>query len=236
MSQINFQIESLSQTNPIKTGKEAAVYYYFDEKSNKELAVKFYTDNRNYSYNLYNPYLENIRINKKYRRMVSLRTYRSKQFLTGFRTKREFMVMQRNYKTNPDLAQIPQVYRHGENWILMDFIGENQKPASRLDQVNLTESENQEAFLQILNRVWDFYQNGLIHSDLSAFNILWWQNKAWIIDFPQTVDVIKNPNWKKFLKRDLENLKKYFVKNLKVEKFEKYKVLWQICNIETLEN
>jgi len=52
----------------------------------------------------------------------------------------------------------------------------------------------------------------IVHGDLSAYNILWWQGEAIIIDFPQSVDLYKNPNAPRLLARDLQNLVRYFSK------------------------
>jgi len=49
-----------------------------------------------------------------------------------------------------------------------------------------------------------------VHCDLSAYNVLWWDDKPWIIDFPQAVDIRHNPNWREFYERDLRNIRKYF--------------------------
>ena len=30
---------------------------------------------------------------------------------------------------------------------------------------------------------------GLVHADLSPYNVLWWRDRAWVIDLPQAVDL-----------------------------------------------
>ena len=51
-----------------------------------------------------------------------------------------------------------------------------------------------------------------IHGDLSPFNILWWQGRPWIIDFPQAVDARMNANSYALLCRDVENVCRFFAK------------------------
>ena len=52
-----------------------------------------------------------------------------------------------------------------------------------------------------------------VHGDLSAYNILWWNNKPWIIDVPQGEVVNKWSDMNKvelMLRRDIKNILKYF--------------------------
>ena len=46
----------------------------------------------------------------------------------------------------------------------------------------------------------------LVHGDLSPYNILYWNDQVWIIDFPQTVDIYRNPNAVDLSYRDLVNI------------------------------
>jgi RIO kinase 1 len=54
--------------------------------------------------------------------------------------------------------------------------------------------------------------SGRVHGDYSAFNILWQDEKAVVIDFPQVIEVKNNPNAKAFLERDVRSLCKSFRK------------------------
>ncbi len=51
---------------------------------------------------------------------------------------------------------------------------------------------------------------GLIHGDLSAYNILYWDGKVTLIDFPQVVDVANNPHAREVLFRDVQRVCDYF--------------------------
>ena len=51
---------------------------------------------------------------------------------------------------------------------------------------------------------------GIVHADLSAFNLLWWGDRLSIIDFPQAVDLALNPHGLEFLQRDLDNVPGWF--------------------------
>jgi len=63
------------------------------------------------------------------------------------------------------------------------------------------------------------YQNGLIHGDLSSFNILNYNEKPVIIDFSQAT-LVKTPNSEELLERDVKNVLHFFKKVGIKAKFE----------------
>ena len=53
---------------------------------------------------------------------------------------------------------------------------------------------------------------GYAHGDLSAYNLLWWADELWMIDFPQAVDIAANPMGLDFLHRDVANITAWFAR------------------------
>ncbi len=53
-------------------------------------------------------------------------------------------------------------------------------------------------------------QQDLIHGDLSAYNILYWEGEVVLIDFPQVTDLHNNTNAYFILRRDLQRICEYF--------------------------
>ena len=51
---------------------------------------------------------------------------------------------------------------------------------------------------------------GVAHGDLSAYNLLWWDDRLWFIDFPQAVDIAANPQGLGFLHADVVNVCRWF--------------------------
>ncbi len=51
-----------------------------------------------------------------------------------------------------------------------------------------------------------------MHGDLSAFNVLWWRERAVLIDFSQTVEIVTHPAAHDLLTRDIVALARYFVR------------------------
>jgi RIO kinase 1 len=51
---------------------------------------------------------------------------------------------------------------------------------------------------------------GLVHGDLSAYNVLYWQGKITLIDFPQVTLTESNSNAWRILRRDVRRVCEYF--------------------------
>ena len=52
----------------------------------------------------------------------------------------------------------------------------------------------------------------LVHGDLSAYNVLWWRERAVVIDLSQSVDVITHPAASMLLERDVTSLARYLTR------------------------
>ena len=50
----------------------------------------------------------------------------------------------------------------------------------------------------------------MIHGDLSAYNILYWDGEITLIDFPQVVNVRTNPQAETIFRRDVRRVCEYF--------------------------
>jgi len=97
--------------------------------------------------------------------------------------------------------------------IIMEFIGdESGNPAPRISDLKLDKAEAEEAFRQSVQNLKRIVASGRVHGDYSTFNILWHNNEAVVIDFPQVMEIDKNRNAKMFLERDVRSLCKSFIK------------------------
>ena len=100
------------------------------------------------------------------------------------------------------------------NYLTQRFIGHDLEPAPQLRTVNL---ENPESILdEILDNYLIMYRDvNYVHGDLSAYNILWCDEKPWIIDMPQAYKVGPWTDMKhteSLLRRDIANVLTYFKK------------------------
>jgi RIO kinase 1 len=121
----------------------------------------------------------------------------------------EFQTMQRLWNAGVD---VPQPLARGENVILMEYIGDEEMPASTLNHVTLAPEEAPLLFQRLMENVEQMLANRRIHGDLSAFNVLYWQGRHTIIDFPQTVDPYENSDGRLLFERDVKRLCQYFIR------------------------
>jgi RIO kinase 1 len=122
---------------------------------------------------------------------------------------REFDILQACFKAG---VRVPTPISRVANYLTMRFIGNGEHPAPQLREVELENPED------VMNVIFDQYllmysEAHYVHGDLSAYNILWWQDKPWIIDVPQGETVNKWSDMNKvelMLRRDIKNVLKYF--------------------------
>ncbi|RIH80667.1 RIO1 family protein [Meiothermus hypogaeus] len=105
---------------------------------------------------------------------------------------------------------VPKPVAHAGNVILMEFIGDGEGPAPRLSEAGLSQAEAQDALEQAIQILGLMLAHGKVHGDYSAFNLLWWEGRAVVIDFPQMVEWDKNPRASEILQRDVHGLCRTF--------------------------
>ncbi len=204
----------------VKGGKEASVYRcQAHESTGKEfLAVKVYRPRM----------FRNLRNDKMYRegrqiltesgRPVDARDVRTiraigKKSSYGLQVAHtswlmhEFNAMRDLYNAGAD---VPEPIGAGENGIVMEYLGDERMPAPPLHTVQLEQDEAKALFDNTIRNMTLMLEQGLIHGDLSEYNILYWAGKITFIDFPQVVEVQSNPNASMILQRDIERVCQYF--------------------------
>jgi RIO kinase 1 len=107
-------------------------------------------------------------------------------------------------------ADVPMPLERGNNAILMAYVGDDLTPAPTLNSVNLDPGEAGLLFKRVMHNVELMLANDLIHGDLSAFNILYWQGSITLIDFPQVVAPRINNNAFRIFERDIVRICEYF--------------------------
>ncbi|MCB0109772.1 MAG: hypothetical protein KDE53_27810 [Caldilineaceae bacterium] len=107
-------------------------------------------------------------------------------------------------------AAIPRPISNGGNAILMEYLGDERMAAPILHSVSLERAEAHELFTEVLRNIELMLKAELIHGDLSAFNILYWQGKVTLIDFPQITAALSNRNAYKIFQRDVVRVCEYF--------------------------
>ncbi|MCX8172636.1 MAG: serine/threonine protein kinase [Archaeoglobaceae archaeon] len=136
---------------------------------------------------------------QSFKKVVEKRRYGNLNFLVlSIRSaKREFTTL----KKLQGLA-VPKIYAWEGNAVLMELID-----AKEMFKIRI---ENPDDVLDaVIDEIAKFYRRGVVHGDLSPYNILVNERGFWIIDFPQSLEVGEE-NWKEILLRDIGNLLKYF--------------------------
>lgn len=90
--------------------------------------------------------------------------------------------------------------------VLMEYLGERDQPAPRLSDITLEPAQAEQAFQESVNLLVALLALGKIHGDFSTFNLLWWREKVYMIDFPQLVHVDEHPQAQHLLERDVRSL------------------------------
>jgi RIO kinase 1 len=115
------------------------------------------------------------------------------------------------YKLAAAGVRVPHPYGFYEGVLLMELVAdENSQPAPRLNDLELTRDQALEFHAFLIRQVVLMLCAGIVHGDLSEFNVLVDAQGPVIIDLPQAVDAAANNNASLMLERDVENLAVYF--------------------------
>ncbi len=108
-------------------------------------------------------------------------------------------------------VRVPKPYNFFEGVLLMELVAdEHGGAAPRLNDVAFTPDEARAHHASLLVEVVRMLCAGVVHGDLSEFNILLAADGPVIIDLPQAVDAAGNNHAKRMLLRDVENLRHFF--------------------------
>ena len=108
-------------------------------------------------------------------------------------------------------VRVPQPYGCFDGVLLMELItDENGDVAPRLNDVSMSAEQAEEDHALMMQYVMRMLCAGLIHGDLSEFNVLVDEEGPVIIDLPQAVDAASNNNARAMLARDVKNMTDYY--------------------------
>ncbi|MFZ8849434.1 MAG: serine protein kinase RIO [Thermoproteota archaeon] len=178
----------------VSTGKESRIYLAFDKNENL-YAVKIYlTTSAEFKKGM-----------QKYLDLEELKIYRRSFRLAVFEwCKKEYNHLKIAYEAG---VKVPKPITYINNILVLEFIGDEGKPAPLLAETNLPNYT--ETYEKIINYIEVLYKVGIIHADLSEYNILIHNGEPYLIDFGQSVKK-NHPNSLIFLLRDIKNINKFF--------------------------
>mgnify|MGYP000129654042 CR=1 FL=1 len=115
------------------------------------------------------------------------------------------------YKLHAAGVRVPAPYGCFNGVLIMDLIlDEDGNVAPRLNDVGMSADQAHEDYLEMIGHVQNMLCCGLIHGDLSEFNVLVDAYGPVIIDLPQVVDASANNNAQRMLMRDIRNMTNYY--------------------------
>jgi RIO kinase 1 len=192
---------------PLKSGKEAAVYVVLSEGEVR--CAKVYKEANKRGFHKQALYQEG-------RKVRNSRQARAMEKNSRFGRKQQEEVWQNAevealYKLSAVGVRVPQPYNFVEGVLLMELVVDEQGAAApRLNDLVLTREQSIEYHGHLIKEVVKMLCVGIVHGDLSEFNILIDSNGPVIIDLPQAVDAAANNNAPSMLERDVNNLAAYF--------------------------
>jgi len=107
-------------------------------------------------------------------------------------------------------ASVPAPIDHGPDAVLMEFVGDDGEPAPMLTHVRLDGEAAGLAYRSLKRDVALLLDCGLVHGDLSAYNVLYHAGVPRLIDLPQAVSLDDALDVWTLFHRDMENLGDYF--------------------------
>ena len=127
-------------------------------------------------------------------------------------------------------VRVPKPFDFLEGVLLMELVTDGEGGvAPRLNDVDLHPDDAREFHAFMIDEIVKMLCAGLVHGDLSEFNVLLGPEGPVIIDLPQAVDAAGNNHAFKMLERDVGNMSAYFGQFAPELKFTKYaKEMWAL--------
>ncbi len=193
----------------VKSGKEATVYCCRAHPSQgvPYLAAKVYRSRNNRGFKNDALYQEGRYVgDQRTVRALKNKSNVGREAQFSLWVGHEFATLTMLYEAG---SAIPKPIARNSQAIIMEYIGDQQQPAPALQHVELTPDEVYPTFELLMDNIQLWLKHDIIHGDLSAYNILYWQGKVTVIDFPQAVDPRFNSHAFDFLLRDIDNVCSY---------------------------
>jgi RIO kinase 1 len=203
----------------LKTGKEADVHLLRRAVPGTDraclLAAKRYRDAGHRLFHRDAGYLEGRRTRRsRENRAMANRTAFGKQIIAGQWAYAEFRALCRLWALGVELGAVavPYPVQLLGTEVLLEFVGDAEagQAAPRLAQLRPGPAELADLWRQLVDALVVLARAGLAHGDLSPYNLLVHDGRLVLIDLPQVVDVVANPQGPDFLARDVRNVSDWF--------------------------
>ena len=191
----------------LMSGKEAMVFVV--RRSDDTICAKVYKEATNRSFRQAVDYTENRRVkNTRQARAMAKGTKFGRQSQEAAWQNAEVDAL---YRLAAAGVRVPKPYNFHDGVLLMELVvDEHGDAAPRLNDVLFTREQALEHHATLLIEVVRMLCAGVVHGDLSEFNILLAADGPVIIDLPQAVDAAGNNHASRMLLRDVGNLRAFF--------------------------
>ncbi len=191
----------------LMSGKEAAVYVV--RSGDHTLCAKVYKEATQRSFRQAVDYTENRKTkNSRQARAMAKGTRFGRQAQEAAWQSAEVDAL---YRLAAAGVRVPAPHNFLDGVLLMELVtDENGEAAPRLNDVTFTPAEARAHHAMLLLQVVRMLCAGVVHGDLSEFNILLGADGPVIIDLPQAVDAAGNNHAQRMLLRDVVNLRDFF--------------------------
>ena len=191
----------------LMSGKEAMVYVV--RSGDETLCAKIYKEATQRSFRQAVDYTENRKVkNSRQARAMAKGTRFGRQAQEAAWQSAEVDAL---YRLAAAGVRVPKPHNFHEGVLLMELVSdEHGDAAPRLNDVDLTPEQARLHHASLLLEVVRMLCAGVVHGDLSEFNILLAFDGPVIIDLPQAVDAAGNNHAQRMLLRDVANLRDFF--------------------------
>ena len=191
---------------PLMSGKEAQIYLVVSQ--GRECVAKVYKEAQNRSFKHRADYTEGrkVRNSRDQRAMAKRSKYGRAQDEASWRSTEVDTI----YRLQSAGVRVPTPYHFLDGVLVMELVTDGEgSPAPRLGDVAFEPHEATAIYQSVLQEVVRMLCAGVVHGDLSEFNVLLGSRGPVVIDFPQAIDPSKNQNARTLLLRDVENLHRF---------------------------
>jgi RIO kinase 1 len=191
----------------LKSGKEADVYVV--HRGDDTLAAKVYKEAHKRNFRQAVDYTENrkVRNSRQARAMAKGTAFGREQQEAAWQSAEVDAL----YRLAAAGVRVPRPINFHEGVLLMELVTDAQGDAApRLNDLPFSAAEALQHHASLIDEVVRMLCAGVIHGDLSEFNILLAADGPVIIDLPQAVDAAGNNHAPRMLMRDVDNLRHFF--------------------------
>jgi len=188
---------------PLMSGKEAQVYLVISGDEERVAKVYKEAEERTFKHRVTYAEGRRTRNSRDLRAMRKHSRYGRAQDERAWRSTEVDML----YRLRDAGVRVPTPHHFIDGVLVMELVkGDDSCPAPRLGEVTLDRLQAESVFDTLLREVVKMLCAGVVHGDLSDYNVLLGRDGPVLIDLPQAVDASANQSARRILLRDVANL------------------------------